>query len=209
MFCSIAYMKWNTLADEVTIKKTRQALEANGIKVEVVSAGKDAKKKALSLITKGSNVMTATSTTTQQIELDNAIDESDDFTSLRKKVSALPQSEQRAQARRINSAPDYVIGSVHAVTEDGKIIIASNSGSQLAPYAFSAAKVIWVVGAQKIVKNLDEAMKRIEEYTLKLEDERLMNVYGMHSAIRKLLVINSEIIPERITLIFVKEKLGF
>jgi L-lactate utilization protein LutC len=202
-------MKWNTLADEVTIKKTRQALEANGIKVEVVSAGKDAKKKALSLITKGSNVMTATSTTTQQIELDNAIDESDDFTSLRKKVSALPQSEQRAQARRINSAPDYVIGSVHAVTEDGKIIIASNSGSQLAPYAFSAAKVIWVVGAQKIVKNLDEAMKRIEEYTLKLEDERLMNVYGMHSAIRKLLVINSEIIPERITLIFVKEKLGF
>ncbi len=164
-------MKWNTLADEATIKKTRQALEANGIKVEVVSAGKDAKKKALSLITKGSNVMTATSTTTQQIGLDSAIDESDDFISLRKKVSALPQSEQRAQARRMNSATDYVIGSVHAVTEDGKIIIASNSGSQLAPYAFSAAKVIWVVGAQKIVKNIDEAMKRIEEYTLKLEDE--------------------------------------
>jgi L-lactate utilization protein LutC len=202
-------MKWNTLADEAIIKKTRQALEANGIKVEVVSAGKDAKEKALSLITRGSNVMTATSTTTQQIGLDSAIDDSKDFTSLREKITSLPQSEQRAQARRINSAPDYVIGSVHAVTEDGKIVIASNSGSQLAPYAFSAAKVIWVVGTQKIVKNLDEAMKRIEDYTLKLEDERLMNVYGMHSAIRKLLVINSEIVPERITLIFVREKLGF
>lgn len=202
-------MKWTTLADAIAIKRTRQALEANGIKVEVVSAGKDAKEKVLSLITKGSSVMTATSTTTQQIGLDRAIDESDDFVSLRKKITALPQSEQRAQARRINSAPDYVIGSIHAVTEDGKIVIASNSGSQLSPYAFSAAKVIWVVGTQKIVKNLDEAMRRIEEYVLKLEDERLMNVYGMHSAIRKLLVINSEIIPDRITLIFVREKLGF
>ena len=102
-----------------------------------------------------------------------------------------------------------MVGSVHAVTEDGKIVIASNSGSQLAPYAFSAAKVIWIVGTQKIVKNLDEAMKRIEEYTLKLEDERLMNVYGMHSSIRKVLTINSEIMPGRITLIFVKEVLGF
>jgi len=202
-------MKWNTLADEATIKTTRQALEANGIKVEVVSTGKDAKEKTLQIIAKGSSVMTATSTTTQQIGLDRAIDDSEDFISLRKKITTLPQSEQRAQARRINSAPDYVIGSVHAVTEDGKVVIASNSGSQIAPYAFSAAKVIWVVSTQKIVKNLNEAMKRLEEYTLKLEDERLMNAYGMHSAIRKLLVINSEVIPDRMTLIFVREKLGF
>lgn len=197
------------MASEATIKKTRQALEANGIKVEVVSAGNDAKEKALQLIAKGSSVMTATSTTTRQIGLDRAIDDSEDFISLRKKITTLPQSEQRAQGRRINSAPDYVIGSVQAVTEDGKVVIASNSGSQIAPYAFSAAKVIWVVSTQKIVKNLNEAMKRIEEYTLKLEDERLMNAYGMHSAIRKLLVINSEIIPDRMTLIFVNEKLGF
>lgn len=202
-------MKWDTLADEATIEKTKQALEANGIKVVVVNNGKEAKEKTLTLIQKNSSVMTATSTTAQQIGLDNAIDESSDFESLRKKIMALSQSEQRSQARRINSAPDYVVGSVHAVTQDGKIVVASNSGSQLAPYAFSASKVIWVVGTQKIVKNLDEAMKRIEEYTLKLEDERLMKVYGMHSAIRKLLIINSEVMPERITMILVKEKLGF
>ena len=202
-------MKWDSLANKATIEKTRQVLEANGIKVIVVDSGKEAKEKTLSLIQKGSSVMTATSTTAQQIGLDSAIDESVDFESLRKKIMALSQSEQRAQARRINSAPDYVVGSVHAVTEDGKIVIVSNSGSQLAPYAFSAAHVIWLVGTQKIVKNLDEAMKRIEEYTFKLEDERLMNAYGMHSGIRKFLIVNSEIMPERITLIFVKEKLGF
>ncbi len=202
-------MKWDKLADSQSIKKAKQALEAGGIKVFVVESGKEAKEKALSLIQKGATVMTATSTTAQQIGLDTAIDESREFVSLRKKITSLPESEQRAQARRINSAPDYVVGSVHAVTEDGKIVIASNSGSQLAPYAFSAAHVIWVVGTQKIVKNIDEAMKRIEEYTFKLEDERMMEAYGMHSGIRKLLIVNSEVMPERINLIFIKEKLGF
>ena len=202
-------MKWDTLADKKTLEKTKHALEANGMHVIVVDSGKDAKEKALSLIQKGSSVMTASSTTAVQIGLESAIDESTKFESLRNKIKALSESEQRSQARRINSAPDYVVGSVHAVTEDGTVVIASNSGSQLAPYAFSATHVIWVVGTQKIVKNLDEAMKRIEEYTFKLEDERLMKVYGMHSGIRKLLIVYTEIMPGRITLIFVKEKLGF
>lgn len=202
-------MKWDSLADSALLEKTIKALEANGIKVIVAENAKEAKEKALAQIEKGATVMTATSTTAQQIGLDSAIDESTNFESLRKKIMALPQSEQRTQARRINSAPDYVVGSVHAVTEDGKIIIASNSGSQLAPYAFSASKVIWVVGTQKIVKNLDDAMKRIEEYVFKLEDERMMKAYGMHSSIRKLLIINSEVMPDRITIIFVKENLGF
>lgn len=200
---------WDKLADDTAIENTKKALEANGIKVEVATSGQEAKDKALALISKGASVMTATSTTSQQIGLDTAIDESQEFESLRKKITALPESEQRTEARRINSAPDYVVGSVHAVTEDGKIVIASNSGSQLPAYAFSAAHVIWVVGTQKIVKNLDDAMKRIEEYTYKLEDERMMQAYGMHSGIRKLLIINSEVMPERITLIFVKENLGF
>ncbi len=202
-------MIWDKLADKTTIEKTKKALETNGIKVFVVENSREAKEKALSLIEKGATVMTATSTTAQQIGLDSAIDESQEFESLRKKIMALSQSEQRSQMRRINSAPDYVIGSVHAVTVDGKVVIASNSGSQLAPYVFSAKNVIWVVGTQKIVKNLDDAIKRIEEYTFKLEDKRMMQAYGMHSGIRKLLIINSEIMPNRIVLIFVKEKLGF
>lgn len=177
--------------------------------VIVVENGAEAKEKALSLISDGATVMTATSTTSQQIGLDSAIDESERFVSLRKKITSLPESEQRSEARRINSAPDYVVGSVHAITEEGKVVVASNSGSQLAPYAFSAAHVIWVVGTQKIVKNLDDAMKRIEEYTFKLEDERLMEVYGMHSNIRKLLIVNSEVMPARTTIILVKEELGF
>ncbi|MBI1857192.1 lactate utilization protein [Candidatus Saccharibacteria bacterium] len=201
--------KFQQLASAEQLKRTVAALETNGISAVVVETGAEAKTKALSLIEKGTSVMTATSTTADQIGLGEAIEESKDFVSLRKKITELPESEQRAAARRINSAPDYVVGSANAVTEDGKVVIASNSGSQLAPYAFSAAHVIWVVGTQKIVANLDEAMKRIEEYTLKLESERLQKIYGMDSVIRKTLIINSEVMPGRITMILVKEKLGF
>ncbi len=114
---------WDTLAGDEIIEKTKKALEANGIKVIVVENGREAKEKALALIEKGAMVMTATSTTAQQIGLDSAIDDSEEFESLRKKIMALPQSDQRAQARRINSAPDYVVGSVHAVTEDGQVVL--------------------------------------------------------------------------------------
>lgn len=196
-------------ASQEQLSRAVQALESNGIKTIVVESGAEAKAKALSLIAKGASVMTATSTTADQIGLSEALDASEDYVSLRKKIAALPESEQRTEARRINSAPDYVVGSVHAVTEDGRVVIASNSGSQIPAYAFSAANVIWVVGTQKIVKNLDEAMKRVEEYAFKLEDERMMKAYGMHSGIRKMLIVNGEIMPGRVTMILVKEKLGF
>lgn len=122
---------------------------------------------------------------------------------------SLPQSEMRTQARRINAAVDYVVGSVHALTEDGHAIIASNSGSQLAAYVFSAAHVIWVIGAQKIVKDDEDGKKRIRDYVLPLENKRMLQAYGMNSNISKVLIVNKEVMPERITVILVKEKLGF
>jgi len=111
--------------------------------------------------------------------------------------------------QKLGAAPEYAVGSVHAVTEDGKVIIASNTGSQLPAYAYGSAHVIWVVGTQKIVANLEQGLKRIYEYVLPLESERLKKVYGVESNVSKLLIINKEIAPNRLTLILVKQKLGF
>ena len=202
-------MTWDKIPTDEIIDKTAKALEGNGIKTIVVASGEKAKEGVLKLIPKGSEVMTATSTTADQIGLSKAIDESGDYASTRKKIMSLPQSEMRTHARRINAAVDYAVGSVHALTEDGHAIIASNSGSQLAAYVFSAAHVIWVVGAQKIVKNDEEGLKRIREHTLPLENQRMQQTYGMDSNISKVLVVNKEIMPDRITVILVKEKLGF
>jgi len=121
----------------------------------------------------------------------------------------MDQKTQKLEMNRLGAAMVYVIGSVHAVTQNGQVMIASASGSQLPAYAYAALNVIWIVGAQKIVANLDEGMKRIYEYVLPLEDARAMKAYNMHSGVNKMLVINKEIFPGRIKMILIKEIVGF
>ena len=105
--------------------------------------------------------------------------------------------------------PDYAAGSVHAVTEDGQVLIVSNTGSQLGPYAYGAGNVIWVVGAQKIVKDLNEGLQRIYEYCLPREKVHMQQLYSTGTGVNKILIVNKEFRPNRITMIIVKEELGF
>ncbi len=202
-------MKWDRLADDKSIEKAVKALQEHGMKVYITENRQEAFKKALELIPQGAEVLDATSTTLDQIGLSKEIQESGRYQSVRKRIMSVDQKEIRQAMRRMSAAVDYAIGSVHAVTEDGKLVIASNSGSQLAPYAYGAAKLIWMIGTQKIVKNLDDAFKRIYEHSYPLEDERARKAYGMPSGVNKILVVQKEIVPDRITVIFVKEKLGF
>jgi hypothetical protein len=109
----------------------------------------------------------------------------------------------------MGAGPEYAAGSVHAVTEDGQVMIASNTGSQLGPYAYGAGKVIWVVGAQKLVKTVEEGMRRIEEYCVPREEVHMQHLYNSHTGLNKVLIVNKEIRPGRITMIIVKEELGY
>ena len=201
--------KLEKLADEETIKRTVAALKANGIEVFVTENGEEAKKKVFEILPEGAEVMDMTSMTLDEIGISKEILESGRFNSIRKKLNAMNWKTQIAEMRKLGAAPDWAVGSVHAVTEDGKVLIASATGSQLSAYSYGSGRVIWVVGAQKIAKNLDEGIKRIYEYTFPLEDARARKVYGFGSGVNKLLIVNKEFAPGRITLIFVKEKLGF
>ena len=203
--------KWDKLASEKTIEKTVAALKANGIEVQVVEDRKLAKQKVLELIPGGSEVMTMTSVNLDSIGLSEEINKADGkFKPVRDKLYAMDRKTQAQEMNRLGATPKYVVGSVHAVTEDGHVLIASNTGSQLPAYAYGSLHVIWVVGAQKIVKNTDEAIRRIYEYSLSLESERARKAYGMPgSAVNKILIVNKEVAPRRITMILVKEKLGF
>lgn len=201
-------MNFDKIPIEEIIGKTAHALQGNGFTVEVVSTGIEAKEKVLSLIPKNSEVFTATSVTLQTTEIDKAINESHDYQAVRDKLFS--ESVDKREKKRLGAAPEYVIGSIHALTTDGKVLIASNTGSQLPSYVYGADHVIWVVGAQKIVKNLDEGFQRIYDYVLPLESERAHKAYGVAgSFVSKLLIINKEVAPKRITIIIVKEKLGF
>lgn len=201
--------KWNGLPSNDGIERTIKALKANGIEAKFVQTGKDAKTEVLSLIPEGAEVMNMTSVTLEKISIVDEILKSGKYNAIRNKLTTMNES-QVLERRRLGAVSEYVLGSVHAVTEEGQVMIASQSGSQLPAYAFGGINIIWVVGAQKIVKNTEEGIKRIYEYCLPLESERAKKAYGVPgSAVNKVLIINKEIQPGRIILILVNEVLGF
>lgn len=202
--------KWTNLASDESIAKTIAALAANGIMALVTGNRDEAVAKVRELIPKGAEIMNQTSVTLETIGLAKEINELGNYNSVRNKLNEMSRDARSGVARqKLGAAPDWVIGSVHAVTEDGKVCIASNTGSQLPSYAYGSNHVIWVVGTQKIVKNEEEAKQRIYEHVLPLENERAKKAYGMGSNVSKLLMISKEVKPNRITVIFVKEVLGF
>ncbi len=105
------------------------------------------------------------------------------------------------------------VGSAHAVTETGTVMVASNTGSQLPAYAYAAGTVIWVVGTQKIVKDVEEGLRRIHEHVLGLESARARKAYGLpeswSSFPSKILLFNRELQPGRAKIVLVDEVLGF
>jgi hypothetical protein len=201
---------YNQLADKQSLDKTTAALRANGIDVVVTATGAEAKNVVLAMIPHGAEVMTMTSTTADQIGLSSAINESKDIDAIKPKLFSMDRKTQGQEMQKLGAAPEWSVGSVHAVTQNGEVIVASVTGSQLPGYAYGSAHVIWVVGTQKIVENMSEGMRRLSEYVLPLESERAKKAYGVPgSSINKTLVFHKEIVPHRITLIFVQEKLGF
>lgn len=192
------------------INKTIEALKKNGINAEFVENSQQAKERVLSIVPKGAKVMNMTSATIDAIGVAQVIGESGEYEALRTKLYSLNKEKDVQEMQEIGAAPEWTVGSVHAVTEEGKVVVASATGSQLPAYAYGSQHVIWVVGGQKIVPNLEAAFKRIEEYTLPLESERAKKAYGVAgSAINKILIINHEVNPQRLTMIIVNEALGF
>jgi L-lactate utilization protein LutC len=197
------------LASEEQIKRTAQALEAHGIRTLIVETGEQARMQVLDLIQAGAEVYDSPSRTLELIGLDAAIEHAVQFQSVRARLQILDRVTQRNEMRRLVASPDVLVGSVHAITEQGQVMIASATGSQVGPAASGAGSVIWVVGTQKLVRTLDEGFRRIQEYSFPLEDERTRQVYGQASAINKLLIVNGEHVAGRITIILVKQNLGF
>lgn len=201
--------RFGKLADEQTIEKVAAALERQGITVFVVQTDKEAKEKVLSLVPEGAEVMTMSSVTLETTGIAEAINASGKYRSVRKQLTSMDRNTQGREIRHLGYAADWVLGSVHAVTQSGELLVASNTGSQLGAYAYGAPQMIWVVGAQKIVKDIPEGIQRIYEYCLPLENERARKAYGIESGVNKILIINKERTPNRCTVILVKEKLGF
>lgn len=198
-----------TIATDEQIERTLDALEANGIHTLVAENGEEARRLFFELIPEGSEVFLGSSVTLETLGIKEEIDSSGKYDALRPKMFAMDRATQGREIRKLGGAPDYAAGSVHAVTEDGQVLIASNSGSQLGPYASGADKIVWVVGAQKLVRDLNEGLNRIYDHVVPLEEQHMQDLYNISTNVSKILIVNKEIRPNRITMIIVKEELGF
>ena len=202
------FTRFTELPDDETLAATVVALEEHGVSVEVVDDLDGAREAVLALIPEGSSVMTNTSVTLEKTGIAEAINNGGQYDSARNKMMVLDYATQLPEMKAVAGQADYALGSVHAVTRDGTLVIASASGSQFAAYAWGAANVIFVVGAQKLVPDLEAAHERIVEHSLPLEDARAYAAYGQNSRIGKILEIHQEE-PGRIHVVLIRQSVGF
>jgi hypothetical protein len=191
------------------IEAAAKALEGNGIQAFVVESGSEARDLVGSLLPEGAEVFNNTSRTLESIGVADDIERSGRYVPLRLRLFQMDREMQAREMRILAASPDYVVGSVHAVTEGGSLLIASASGSQLGPIVSGAEHVILIVGGQKIVTDVDAGIRRVYEYSLPLEDRRAQEAYGVPSGVNNILIINRAVAGARLTAILIHEHLGF
>ena len=191
------------------LDRAAAALSAHGFATEILEDAAAARERIRALIPAGATVFTGASETLRLSGIEADINVGDRYDAVRPRVLAMDRATQRDEIRRATAAPDFVVGSVAALTETGSVVVASGSGSQIPAYAGGAARAIWVVGAQKVVPDLATALQRLEEHSLPLESARAQAVYGQPSAINRLLVSNADPYPGRVTILLLRIAIGF
>lgn len=205
-------MNYTTLADKTSLDKTILSLTDKGYKVFNTQSSTEALEKIKSIIPEGSNVMNGSSITLNQIGFTELLKNNEHkWNNLHEAIVSETDPAKQGKLRKEATLSDYYIGSVHAITEDGDIVIASNTGSQLPNVVFSSNNLIFVIGTQKIVKNLAEAMERLENHVKALEDERSKAAYGVPTSVNKILIFKGEnpYMGRTVNIILVNELLGF
>ncbi len=195
-------------ASEAAIEAVVAALTVNNIEAIVVDSGEEARERVLEMVPEGAEVNWAKSKTLDDLGLSATFLESGRYDPIRPRYMAMDRQTQGREIRKLMAAPDVMLGSVHAVTLDGALLTVSFSGSQIGPYAASAGRVILVVGSQKIVPDLDAALRRAREHVFPYEDARLREQLGVGTRMAKALITFLESRPGRTTVILVREPVG-
>ncbi|MGW2960983.1 LUD domain-containing protein [Streptomyces sp. NPDC001220] len=196
-------------APEQRLERAAAALTAHGFTVEILDDAAAARTRVKELIPEGAGVFTAASETLRLSGIDEDINAGGRYQAVKPRVLAMDRGTGADDIRRLLACPDVIVGSVAALTETGSLVVASGSGSQLPGYAGGAGRAIWIVGAQKVVPDLDTALRRVEDHCLPLESARTREAYGWPSAVNRLLILNAEHQAGRGTVLLLREAIGF
>jgi hypothetical protein len=204
-----AIAEFSNLASEQRLRSVAEALGRNGINVSLVGSGEEARDAVRSALPIGAEVYNNTSRTLEVIGVAEDVERSGLYQPLRPRLYQMDREMQSREMRQLTASPDCVVGSVHAVTEGGSLLLASASGSQLGPIVSGAGHVLLVVGGQKVVPDLEAGMRRLYEYCFPLEDLRAKQAYGVSSGVNNVLIINKVVAPGRTTVVLVNQSFGF
>jgi len=201
-------IRFDRVPSSSRVEQVAAALRGRGFDVTVVPDGPSARSEVLARLSPKDEVLEAHSQTLHEVGLTGPAAPEGAYRRLRPALDELAKQGRRDEKRRLGASPDVVLGSVQAVTYAGELVVASGSGSQIGPYSYGAGRVIWVVGAQKIVRDIPAAFRRIEEYALPREDARVRSRGGAGSSINKLLIFRREHQPHRSLVVLVNAPLG-
>lgn len=205
-------MQYNQLASNASIEVTVAELAKNNVEAIIVNTKADALQKIKELIPAGASVMNGSSTTLVEIGFVDYLKEAKHgWNNLHGAILAESDPEKQGKLRRESVLSKYYLGSVHALSQTGEFVVASNTGSQFPHIVSTSPNLIFVVGAQKIVPTLSEALKRLEEYVVPLENERSLKAYGAPTKVNKIVIFKGEspYTGRKVHVLIVNELLGF
>jgi predicted RNA-binding protein with PIN domain len=190
------------------LERLAETLRSHKIDAIVVGTGAEARQVVLGIIPDGAEVHSGKSRTLEEIGLYAELVESGRYDALRPKMFRMDRATQGREIRRMVAAPDFMVGSVAAITEDGTLVAASATGSQLGAYASGAGRLILVVGSQKLVPDVAAALRRIDETVTPWENEQVRARLGVDTALLRVLLLYGEWQPGRTTVVLVEEPVG-
>lgn len=195
-------------APEAVLEALAARLRERNFEVLIVDDADAAREAVLERIPEEASVHSGKSKTLEDAGIFSALMEGEGYDFIRKRTLKLDRMTQRDEIRKLGSAPDVMLGSAHAVTEAGQIVITSASGSQIGPIASGAGRLILLIGAQKVVPDLEAAFRRIRDHVFPYEDARLREAIGVGTKITRTLILESDFMPGRTTIILVRQALG-
>jgi len=200
---------YTTPASTAELEALAARLKERNFEPVIVEDAAAAKAAVLERLPEGSEVHSAKSKTLEEIGVLQELMESDRYDYLRKQYFKMDRNTQAREMRKLIAAPDIMLGSAQAVTEAGQLVVASASGSQMGPYSAASGKLILVVGSQKIVPDLEAALRRIRDYVTPYEDARLRAQMGVGTKLARVLILEQDFMPGHTTVILVKQPVGY
>lgn len=161
---------------ECSIEKTIANLKKNNMEAYFCQTKEEALAKVKSMISKGDVISNGGSVTLAQTGVMELI-KSGDYNYLDRARAGITKEEIEEVYRKTYSA-DVYFASANAITESGYIYNVDGNSNRVSAILYGPKSVILIVGKNKIVKTIDDAVTRVREISAPQNTVRLgMDTY--------------------------------